>query len=67
MEKNSRLLIYILAAAFALGVLVVALSPGYRRSLAAIARGRPDEAPVWRTNLEFYEEVGLPVREEVAP
>lgn len=57
MEKNSRLLIFILIAALALGALVLAAAPAYRQTLAALARGRAADAPIWRTNRDFYPDV----------
>jgi len=59
MENNSRWLAILLAAALVLGAVVTALAPGYRRTAVCLATGRPEEAPIWRSNADFYSEVRL--------
>lgn len=64
METNARWLMWILLAALALGAAAIALTPAYRRSLAALARGRPAESPIWQTNRDFYPDVRWSARGE---
>lgn len=64
MESNSRWLLIMLVVAFALGAAVTLLAPGYRRTAQALASGRPEEAPVWQSNADFYPLVGLKDRSE---
>ncbi len=58
-ERGASLLIKILAAALIAGLVVIAIHPLYRHAALAMLKGEPSESPIWKTNLEFYPEVGL--------
>ena len=60
MNNGPKALLIILCAALLLGVLVIAFNPAYRQALLAIARGKPAESPLWKSNLDYYPEITLP-------
>lgn len=60
MEQGAAKLAKILAFALLLGIAVTAFNPAYRQAFLAIARGKPAESPIWRSNLEYYPDITLP-------
>ena len=60
MEQGAAKLAKILAFALLLGVLVTAFNPAYRQAFLAIARGKPAESPIWKSNIEYYPDITLP-------
>jgi len=64
MEKGSTTLLIILIAALLLGGLVTLLNPMYRRSFAAQLAGKPAEAPIWKSNADYYPDVQLAPSEQ---
>ena len=67
MEQGAAKLAKILAFALLLGVLVTAFNPAYRQAYLAIARGKPAESPIWKSNIEYYPDITLPVPSAPAP
>ena len=62
MDKGARALAILMLVSLALGALVLLLHPSYRKALGAQIRGHPEESPIWRSNAEYYPDVGLPAR-----
>ena len=60
MEQGAAKLAKILAFALLLGIAVTAFNPAYRQAFLAIARGQPEESPIWKSNLEYYPDIVLP-------
>ena len=60
MEQGAAKLAKILAFALLLGVMVTAFNPAYRQAFLAIARGKPAESPIWKSNIEYYPDITLP-------
>jgi len=61
MEQGSKTLLIILGTALLLGGLVIGLNPSYRQAFLDIARGKPTESPIWKSNIEYYPDVSLPL------
>jgi len=61
MEQGSKTLLIILGTALLLGGLVIGFNPSYRQAFLDIARGKPTESPIWKSNLEYYPDVSLPL------
>ena len=59
MEQGAAKLAKILAFALLLGIAVTAFHPAYREAFLAIARGRPAESPIWKSNAEYYPDIVL--------
>jgi hypothetical protein len=59
MEQGAAKLAKILAFALLLGVAVTAFNPAYRQAFLAIARGKPAESPIWKSNIEYYPDITL--------
>lgn len=60
MEQGAAKLAKILAFALLLGIAVTAFNPAYRQAFLAIARGQPEESPIWKSNLDYYPDIALP-------
>ena len=60
MEQGAAKLAKILAFALLLGVMVTAFNPAYRQAFLAMARGKPAESPIWKSNIEYYPDITLP-------
>lgn len=60
MEQGAAKLAKILAFALLLGIAVTAFNPAYRQAFLAIARGQPQESPIWKSNLDYYPDITLP-------
>ena len=60
MEQGAAKIAKMLAFAILLGVAITAFNPHYRAAFLAIARGTPQENPIWKTNLDYYPDVVLP-------
>ena len=60
MEQGAAKLAKILAFALLLGIAVTAFNPAYRQAFLAIARGTPEESPIWKSNLAYYPDIVLP-------
>lgn len=63
MDQGSKKLAIILGIALLLGAIVVALNPSYRRAFFSIARGQPNQSPIWQSNIDYYPDITLPVSE----
>jgi len=61
MEQGSKTLLIILGTALLLGGLVIGFNPSYRQALLDIAHGEPAASPIWKSNLEYYPDVSLPL------
>ena len=59
MEQGAAKLAKILAFALLLGIAVTAFNPAFREAFLAIARGRPAESPIWKSNAEYYPDIAL--------
>ena len=60
MEQGAAKIAKMLAFAILLGVAITAFNPHYRQAFLAIARGQPQENPIWKSNLEYYPDIILP-------
>lgn len=60
MEQGAAKIAKMLLFAILLGVAITAFNPHYRQAFLAIARGTPQENPIWKTNLEYYPDIILP-------
>ena len=60
MEQGAAKLAKILAFALLLGIAVTAFNPAYRQAFLAIARGEPEESPLWKSNAEYYPDIVVP-------
>ena len=60
MEQGAAKIAKMLAFAVLLGVAITAFNPHYRAAFLAIARGEPQENPIWKTNLDYYPDIVLP-------
>ena len=67
MEQGSRTLLIILCAALLLGALVVGFNPAYRQAFLSIAKGRPAESPIWKSNSQYYPDIALSAPAAAAP
>ncbi len=60
MEQGAAKIAKMLAFAILLGVAITAFNPHYRQAFLAIARGQPQDSPIWKSNLEYYPDIVLP-------
>jgi hypothetical protein len=60
MEQGAAKIAKMLAFALLLGIAITAFNPHYRQAFLAIARGTPQENPIWESNLEYYPDIVLP-------
>ncbi len=60
MEQGAAKIAKMLAFAILLGIAITAFNPHYRQAFLAIARGQPQESPIWKSNLEYYPDIILP-------
>lgn len=60
MEQGAAKIAKMLLFAVLLGVAITAFNPHYRQAFLAIARGTPQENPIWKSNLEYYPDIVLP-------
>lgn len=60
MEQGAAKIAKMLAFAVLLGVAITAFNPHYRQAFLAIARGQPQENPIWKSNREYYPDIVLP-------
>ena len=60
MEQGAAKIAKMLAFAILLGIAITAFNPHYRQAFLAIARGTPQESPIWKSNLEYYPDIILP-------
>ncbi len=60
MEQGAAKIAKMLLFAILLGVAITAFNPHYRQAFLAIARGTPQENPIWKSNLEYYPDIILP-------
>ena len=70
MEQGAAKIAKMLAFAVLLGVAITAFNPHYRAAFLAIARGAPQENPIWKTNLAYYPDIilpGMPAYKPVTP
>jgi len=61
MEKGPKMLLIILGVALLLGALIIGFNPSYRQAFVAILNGTPTESPIWKSNIEYYPDVSLPL------
>ncbi len=61
MEKGPTTLLIILSVALLLGGLVIGFNSSYRQALVAIFNDTPAESPIWKSNIEYYPDVSLPL------
>jgi hypothetical protein len=61
MEKGPTTLLIILGVALLLGALIIGFNPSYRQAFVAILNGTPAESPIWKSNIEYYPDVSLPL------
>jgi hypothetical protein len=61
MDQGSKKLAIILGIALLLGAVVVAFSPAYRQAFICIVKGQPDQSPIWKSNIDYYPDIVLPV------
>ncbi len=59
MEKGAKAIVWLLASALLLGVILLGIHPLYRETVGAWWRGARDEAPIWRSNERYYEAIEL--------
>ena len=60
MEQGAAKIAKMLAFAILLGIAITAFNPHYRQAFLTIARGTPQENPIWKSNLEYYPDIILP-------
>jgi hypothetical protein len=60
MEQGAAKIAKMLAFAILLGIAITAFNPHYRLAFLAIARGQPQESPIWKSNLAYYPDIVLP-------
>ena len=60
MEQGAAKIAKMLAFAILLGIAITAFNPHYRQAFLAIARGQPQESPIWKSNLAYYPDLVLP-------
>lgn len=60
MEQGAAKIAKMLAFAILLGIAITSFNPHYRQAFLAIARGTPQENPIWKSNLEYYPDIILP-------
>ena len=60
MDQGAAQIAKLLLVAILLGVSVTAFNPSYRQAFLALARGEPQENPIWQSNLEYYPAIVLP-------
>ena len=60
MEQGAAKIAKMLLFAILLGVAVTAFNPYYREAFLDIARGTPQESPIWKSNLAYYPDIILP-------
>lgn len=59
MEQGAKSLLMILGVALLLGAVVIGVNPAYRKALASIWEGVPEESPIWQSNAAYYPDVSL--------
>ena len=59
MEQGAAKIAKMLAFAILLGIAITAFNPHYRQAFLAIARGQPQENPIWKSNLAYYPDIVL--------
>lgn len=59
MERGVKALVRILVVAFLLGVLVIAVHPGYRATAQALWRGNLAASPIVESNRGYYPDVAV--------
>jgi hypothetical protein len=67
MEQGAAKIAKMLAFAILLGIAITAFNPHYRQAFLAIARGQPQENPIWKSNLAYYPDIILPGMPTYAP
>ncbi len=59
MEQGAKTILLLLGVSLALGLLVIAGNPDYRRAVRSCLDGKPEASPIWRSNESYYETIGL--------
>jgi len=59
MEQGAKTILTLLGVSLALGLLVIALNPDYRRAALCCFEGKPEASPIWRSNESYYDTLGL--------
>lgn len=59
MEQGAKSLLIILCVALVAGAGVIAVMPSYRAAFSAIARGKGEESPIWKSNAAYYPDIRL--------
>lgn len=59
MEQGAKSLLIILCVALVAGAGVIAVKPSYREAFVAIARGKGEESPIWKSNKAYYPDIRL--------
>ncbi|MGD9782239.1 MAG: hypothetical protein AB7V14_08820 [Kiritimatiellia bacterium] len=60
MEQGASKIALMLAFALLLGIAITAFNPHYRQAFLSIAKGQPQESPIWKSNLDYYPDIVLP-------
>ncbi|MBU0676513.1 MAG: hypothetical protein KJ626_00215 [Verrucomicrobia bacterium] len=64
MERGAKAVVVILAVAVILGTLIMIFNPAYRGAFAAHLKSTPEDSPIWKSNTDYYPNVGLEKQEE---
>lgn len=59
MEQGARALAKMIVIALVAGLLVIALNSAYRQALICQIKGTPADSPIWKSNLEYYSDIGI--------
>lgn len=59
MEKGAKTILLLLAVSAALGLVVIAANPDYRKTLSAWLSGKPQESPIWKSNEAYYDAIDI--------
>jgi len=54
MEKLGKSIAIMLASAALIGAFVILFNSDYRKSAVSIIKGNPTNAPIWRSNADYY-------------
>ena len=54
MEKGAKTLLWILALSLGVGLAMLVLHADYREAARAMAKGTPDQSPIWLSNESYY-------------
>ena len=57
MDNVGKTIGFMLAGAVAVGIIIMIVSPQYRKTAADIWRGETTNSPIWKSNAEYYPDI----------